>query len=108
MTKPAIRRSAKDLSRLLADDFREFGGSGRVFDKGQIIDALRSQTPVELWLEDFQVLSLAPDVALVTYRGNCKSPESGLVSESLRSSIWRKRDGRWQAVFHQGTPSAKP
>ena len=97
MTKPEIRRSPEELARLLADDFREFGGSGRVFDKGQIIDALQNQPPIQLWLDEFQVKSLAPDVALVTYRGNCRFPDSDKVSRSLRSSIWRNRDvgGRW-------------
>jgi hypothetical protein len=105
MTKPEIRRSPQELGRLLADDFREFGGSGRVFDKGQIIEALQNQPPVQLWLDEFQALCLAADVALVTYRGNCKFPESDKVSRSLRSSIWKNRNGRWQVVFHQGTPS---
>jgi len=107
MTKPEIRRSPGDLARLLADDFREFGGSGRVFDKGQIIDALQSQPAIQLWLDEFQVKCLAPDVALVTYRGNCRFPGSDTVSHSLRSSIWRNRDGQWEVVFHQGTPSAQ-
>jgi hypothetical protein len=104
MAKPEIRRSPEQLSRLLADDFREFGGSGRMFNKGQIVEALQNQPPLELWLDDFQVKCLSADLALVTYRGHCKFPDSGKVSHSLRSSIWRKRDGRWEVVFHQGTP----
>lgn len=107
MALPEIRRSPAELARLLADDFQEFGGSGRVFDKGQIIDALQNQPAVQLWLDEFQVKCLAPDVALVTYRGNCKFPDSEKVSHSLRSSIWRNRNGRWEVVFHQGTPSGQ-
>ena len=105
MTKPEIRRSSEELAQLLADDFREFGGSGRVFDKGQIIDALQNQPALQLWLDEFQVQCLAPDVALVTYRGSCKYPDSDKVSRSLRSSVWRNRNGRWEVLFHQGTPS---
>ena len=107
MTKPEIRRSPQELARLLADDFREFGGSGRVFDKGQIIEALQNQPRVQLWLDEFQVKCLAPDLALVTYRGNCRVLETDTVSHSLRSSIWRNRNGRWEVVFHQGTPSGQ-
>ena len=105
LAKPEIRHSPEQLARLLADDFQEFGGSGRVFDKGQIIDVLQSQPAVQIWLDEFLVKCLAPDVALVTYRGNCRFPGSDSVSHSLRSSIWRNRDGRWEVVFHQGTPS---
>ena len=104
MTKSEIRRSPQELVRLLADDFNEFGGSGRVFNKGQVIDALQNQPPVQNWLDEFQVKCLSPDVALVTYRGHCKFPRKKRVSHSLRSSIWRNRDGRWEVVFHQGTP----
>jgi len=107
MTKQEIRRSPEQLARLLADDFREFGGSGRVFNKGQIIEALQNQPPLELWLDEFQVESLSADLALVTYRGHCKFPDSERVSHSLRSSIWRNREGRWEVVFHQGTPSSQ-
>ena len=106
LASPDIRRNPEALARLLADDFREFGGSGRIFDKRQIIDAVTRQSPVELWLDDFQAQCLAPDLALVTYRGNCKSPESEKVSHSLRSSIWINRNGQWQVLFHQGTPAA--
>jgi hypothetical protein len=27
------------------------------------------------------------------------------VMYSLRSSIWRRSEGRWQMIFHQGTSS---
>jgi hypothetical protein len=107
LTKAGTRRSPEKLAGLLADDFREFGGSGRIFDKKQIIDALQQQPPVEIWLDEFQVKCLAADVALVTYRGNYRLASSEKVSRSLRSSIWRYRDGRWEVVFHQGTPSAQ-
>src|SRR6478609_2536417 len=107
MLKPDVRHSAEQLSQLLADDFREFGGSGRVTNKAQIIEVLKTQPPLELWLDHFEVICLATDVALVTYRGNCKLPESDKVSQSLRSSIWVNRNGRWEVVFHQGTPAAQ-
>ncbi len=107
LTQPDIRRSAQELDQLLADDFREFGGSGRSFDKPQIIAALKTQPPCSIWLEEFQATGLAPDVVLVTYRGNCRFANSEKISSSLRSSIWRHLNGRWQVVFHQGTPTAE-
>ena len=107
LAKPQVRHSPEELGRLLADDFREFGGSGRIFDKRQIIDALQNQPPLDISLDYFEVKCLMPDLALVTYRGRCKFPPSDKVSHSLRSSIWRKRDGRWEVLFHQGTPSAQ-
>ena len=94
---PAVRRSAADLGLLVADDFREFGNSGRTFTKQQMIDALQSEPPREFTVEDFQAQLLNPGVALVTYR--IADPPS------LRSSVWVLRENRWQIVFHQGTRS---
>ena len=105
LAKPDIRRSPNELSRLIADDFREFGSSGRIFDKAQIIAALQQQPPCELVLCDFQSVRLAADVVLVTYRGKVQFSGTSAAAESLRSSIWMRRRGRWQVVFHQGTPS---
>jgi hypothetical protein len=107
MLRTEVRRSGAQLARLLAEDFREFGSSGRVFNKQQIIEALRAELAWELSLQDFRTLPLAPDVVLVTYRATCRSPDSESVSHSLRCSVWRRRSGNWQIVFHQGTPSAK-
>lgn len=87
MAKPEIRRSPEELARLLADDFREFGGSGRVFHKGQIINALQDQARVQLWLDEFQVKCLAPDVALVTYRKGVNSLECRVSSGSRLSQL---------------------
>ena len=36
-----VRRSPTAVADLLADEFVEFGSSGRVFDKAQSIDPLR-------------------------------------------------------------------
>jgi hypothetical protein len=69
MMKADVRRSPGELGQLLADDFREFGGSGRAFNKQQIIEALQTKGSRQLWLENFQAVYLAPMVVLVTYRG---------------------------------------
>jgi hypothetical protein len=52
-------------------------------------------------LLDFTVRRLAQDVMLVTYRTTI---QNRAVSR-LRSSIWKLIEGRWQMIFHQGTPS---
>ena len=105
LLRPEVRRSPQELAQLLADDFREFGGSGRIFDKQQIIEALQNEQPSELWLEEFRSVALAPEIALATYRATSKAAHTGTESHSLRSSVWRKQNGRWQIVFHQGTPA---
>ncbi len=103
-----VRRSAQDVAELLADDFVEIGSSGRIFDKQAAIDGLQHESPTEISLTDYQARILAPDVVLVTYRAVRSASSPNQMTQSLRSSIWKRRDGRWQLAFHQGTPLSKP
>ena len=101
LLRPDVRRDPQRLTTLLADDFREFGSSGRVFDKSSILIELTTESPAELSLTDFLCRRLSPDSALVTYRSQ-RTDASG-TRKALRSSLWVYRNGRWQIVFHQGT-----
>ena len=40
LLRPEIRKSRERLNELLADGFAEFGSSGRVFDKAEILERL--------------------------------------------------------------------
>jgi hypothetical protein len=97
-----VRASAERLDALLADDFIEFGSSGRVFDKKRIVKLLPEETPINLSLNSFKSRMLSETIALVTYRATSGSKPAVY---TLRSSIWRLSNGQWQIVFHQGTPT---
>jgi hypothetical protein len=107
LLQPSVRASAELVSSLITDDFIEFGSSGRVYDKAQILAALgeeqRDGPSVQATASDFEVRILADGVALVTYRTERRTLDAD-ISQSRRSSLWQKRDGRWQMLFHQGTP----
>ena len=106
LLQPDVRRSAQDVAELLADNFIEFGGSGRIFTKQQIIESLRQESPARLALMDFRATTLAPGVVLVTYRAVRHGASDEQTAYSLRSSIWRLSEGQWRMIFHQGTPGA--
>ena len=89
---------------MLADGFREFGGSGREFTKETIISLLQKQPAFEIQIEDFRAIGIGAESALVTYRATCRVKGTATVSRSLRSSIWQKQEGHWRVIFHQGTP----
>lgn len=91
--------SANEASALIAEDFVEFGSSGKIWSKAEIVAAISAWDPVERIVEDFRVRDLSPSVCLVTY----KSSSSGKPGYTLRSSVWRNESGRWRIVFHQGT-----
>jgi hypothetical protein len=96
---PAVRNSAR-IAELLDDDYVEFGSSGMMYSKQQVIAAIRLETPRDIVAHDFRVRTLAPGTVLVTYRA---SQQSGVEIDTLRSSVWQQRNGEWKLVFHQGT-----
>ena len=103
LLQPDVRKNATRLDALLAEGFVEFGSSGRVFDKQDIIDSLASESPVRVSLTDFKALPLGTGVVLTIYRAVLYGASGEPPIHSLRSSVWRLLDGRWQIVFHQGT-----
>ena len=111
LLRPEVRSSAEQVGRLLADDFVEFGSSGYAYDKQEIIAALQQEKPdpaARISLAEFAARRLAPGVFLVTYRTIREGGADETGRSRLRSSIWKLMDGRWQMVFHQGTPSPLP
>lgn len=97
-------RKSEEVSRWLAPDFMEFGSSGQVFHREEVVLALRTEAPVSFEASDFVVRLLSDDVALLTYRAvRVGNP----ASRSLRSSVWKQNGGLWQMVFHHGTGLAE-
>lgn len=92
---PSIRQSTEQLNKLIADDFLEFGSSGKVYNKQDCITP--DESPRKFVVNDFKVKELSKDVMLATY----KTREDGIAS--LRSSIWKRYGDEWQMIFHQGT-----
>jgi hypothetical protein len=108
---PSVRSSRKELGQLLADDFLEFGASGATYDKPKIVAALiadpASALPRYAALNKLRVTWLADDTVLLNYRSSLSQPGVGRL-QANRSSIWKRNDGRWQMLFHQGTPLGAP
>jgi hypothetical protein len=95
------------VDRLLADDFMEIGRSGRLYDKAQILSALGAESGVlAVETDNFKFRPIADGVVLLTYFTRT-TDDAGSYS-ALRSSIWKQIDGRWQMLFHQGTPTDIP
>ncbi len=101
---PAVRKSAEELDKLLADCFWEIGASGQIYTKREIVEALRDEIVDTSWtLHNFKICLLAPELIMATYRSEC-SNHSNETSYALRSSLWRQTGSSWRMIFHQGTP----
>ena len=107
LLQPEVHKSTDDISMLLADNFVEFGSSGRIFHKQQVGEELPNAPSVRMTLHNFHAKILAPDVVLTTFRIVKHNETSVEKMHTLRSSIWKFIDGRWQMVFHQGTPTTE-
>ena len=104
---PVVRGSPDRVAALLSDDFLEFGKSGQVFGKEDTVRSLAvegGELPSDVTAYGYELRTLAKDVVLLTYR-SVKKREGFAELHALRSSIWKLIDGRWQLVFHQGTPT---
>lgn len=100
----AVRADSARLAALLADEFVEFGSSGNLWTRAATLADLPAEDFCRRSIRDFQARLLADDVAFVTYRSERHASGALPASASLRSSLWTWRDGRWQMIFHQGTP----
>lgn len=100
---PEARRDTSRVAELLADDFLEFGSSGRVWTREATLKLLATETYVPPEIEDLSCRMLSDSVALLTYRSVRRSAGSEIQAEALRSSIWVRRQEGWKIRFHQGT-----
>jgi hypothetical protein len=94
---PSTRKDSAATAELLSDTFREFGASGRVWDRAGIIAELSIETPNQMVSENFECERLSSELALLTYV--CNHP----TRRTLRSSLWRLEGDKWRILFHQGT-----
>jgi len=107
LLKPEIRRDAEALAKLLAEDFREVGASGRIYDKAEVLSSLPNEPAPESYaISDFIATELDIYVAMLNYRLETRYPGGEAPRRTLRTSIWRLAEGGWQIFFHQGTPAA--
>jgi hypothetical protein len=100
---PAVRRDRARVSVFLADDFQEFGSSGKVWSREQILELLGTEDYHRPVMADFKCRCVGEGVVLVTYRTVRTDPQSGQGAAALRSSIWTRDSGEWRMSFHQGT-----
>jgi len=88
--QPDIRADAVRLGRLLHASFREFGRSGREYSRDEILAEFASNPPAyEIVAQDYRVESLAPALALLTYRSAHVGAGGALEHRTVRMSLWQ-------------------
>lgn len=94
------------MEKILAEDFFEFGRSGRIYSRKECLDIKSGQfIDAIIPLPEFRARYVGSDTVQTTYKSivNYK----GIVEYGNRSSIWLKTSNGWKLKFHQGTPTKK-
>ena len=97
LQESSTRKDPAAIGELLSEDFREFGASGRVWDRATLLETLSAEPPYPIASENFECLRLSSHLALLTYVA------ANPARKTLRSSLWRLEGDRWRVLFHQGT-----
>lgn len=96
-------KTKQDIENQICDEFWEVGASGNVYTKQDVIETLlkRYNDPdyQDIWeVKDFELTKIAPNNYLLTYI---------LIQDKTRvtrrSTIWRRINGDWKILYHQGT-----
>jgi hypothetical protein len=102
MWTAATRFDAAFQQERFAADFFEFGRSGRIYAREQLVRTEGKEIKARLPLDELRIRRLDEATAQVTYNSHVEY--DGVVEHARRSSIWTKTDRGWVMRFHQGTP----
>ena len=97
ISSKSVRSNPLALLELIHDEFEEFGKSGKIFKKKDIVSELPKWPHTEIHLSDIRFTRLSNEAILIKYL--CVSNDK----KTNRSSIWVKESESWQIIFHQGT-----
>jgi hypothetical protein len=93
--------SREALERMTEPDFWEVGASGRRYSREHVFEILeeryRRAEPDPWQTREFHCREVAPDNYLLTYT----LEQDGRITR--RATLWRRREGAWKIVYHQGT-----
>lgn len=90
------------FASLLAPEFIETEAEG-AYDKAGSVKGVQMMDATQFELSDWKTVKFDDDASLVTYTVTAKGAKP---EKAYHSSIWANRNGKWLALYHQGTPAA--
>lgn len=91
-----VRSDPAAVAALLHPDWAEIGRSGRLWSRDEMLAAI-GPLAEQITLDVITVTRVAQDVILLVWRASTDR------RTTLRSTLWVRHGGDWQARFHQGT-----
>lgn len=68
LQQPDIRRSVDQLNDLISEDFIEFGSSGLVYTKQDVLSNLPASPEIKFVMTDFKINILSIDIVQSTFK----------------------------------------
>ncbi len=101
----SIRNDSSKIAELVHVECMEFSASGKrnKYSPGESFGNIDGVLYIDS--ASVRMVDLADDCKLLLYVGAKVTENTRL--KSNRSSIWKKTDGAWKMVFHQGTNSTE-
>ncbi len=105
MVWDALKNKNYDLfGSYLASDSIEVEPDG-VYDKSGSVKGVAMFDFSKAELSEWKTVKFDDNASLVTYKAKVPGMKH---DQSRHTTIWVNRSGKWQALFHQGTPVAAP
>ena len=104
------RKDYKTFESFLADDFYDIFANGKGVTKSELLqNYIRGVNLIDYSLNDFKVIMLNNDAAIVVYTALAHGTESQAKSRKVEvseihaavTSGWAKRNGKWLNVFYR-------
>ena len=95
------RNNREFLDKILHNDFLEYGKSGRVFNKEDILNNTSDEINAVFPFKNMNIKDIGEKTYLITYLAATKVKNK--IIKSNRSSIWIGDSDNIQMIFHQGT-----
>lgn len=109
-----LAHDVKTIDRILADDFVGVDGRAFVSDKKSELDEAKSTETGDFVLLDDRISDIVVRVYGTTAVANAISNEKArfkgkdIAPRYRRTTVWVKRDGRWQCVSFHASRIAEP
>ena len=99
LLRDEVRSDPAAVAALLHPDWTEIGRSGRLWSRDEVLAEIGPLTD-RVTLDVVSVTRIEPEVILLVWRAVTEQ------RSTLRSTLWVRHGGDWQARFHQGTDEA--
>ena len=110
LDQAAAAHDSAPFVNYLDDNIVALGPGWKAANKADVLEGIKSTacTVTNPTVSGFTYKWLAPDLVLVSYAETQSMTCNGKTAQAAEhdNSLWQKKNGKWMAIFHQGTADA--